>query len=233
MKCRSAPLITAARRCLHARRILVPIRQPTHQSIYPPTQPFSLKPPQPHARVKQAWNVSAVTVRPPVSHGCCKLRTHRNDPASRKRAGSEWDDTTQQPSFNRVSKPADLGPRAHSPTRWRVWQAWGWWQPRLRDNISEAGAHWHWGRGASLDSMRRPRLSTLSSTMTPRLHENPLAALPCDALQYASQHLLWRRRPCLVLFSPPLLACGRLLHPIMHVTWLWEVRHRDYCTAPV
>lgn len=42
------------------------------------------------------------------------------------------------------------------------------------------GAHWHWGRGASLDSMRRPRLSTLSSTMTPRLHENPLAVLHCN-----------------------------------------------------
>lgn len=41
MKCRSATLITAARGCLHARRILVPIRPPIHKSTHTPPHFYS------------------------------------------------------------------------------------------------------------------------------------------------------------------------------------------------
>lgn len=84
MKCRSATLITAARSCLHARRILVPIR-PSTQSIHH-TRPFC----------SNHLNPTPESSR----HGTCLLSpsgslrrmaavaayTHRFDPASRERA---------------------------------------------------------------------------------------------------------------------------------------------------
>lgn len=186
MKCRSATLITAARRCLHAGRILVPIRPPIHQSIYPPTQPFF---PQNHL------NPTPESSR----HGTCLLSLSGR--LCRIAAAScAHTETTPHPESaqvrNRMTRRSS--PLAIAFPNLQIWvlvpilprggecgRRGVWWQPRLRDKFSEAGGH-SLGIGASLDSMRRPRLSTLSSTMTPRLHENPLAALRCAALQYAS-----------------------------------------------
>lgn len=50
--------------------------------------------------------------------------------------------------------------------------------------------------------------------------------LRCAALRGLSGE----RRPCLVLSSPR-PGRGGLLHPIMHVTWLWECVTATNCTV--
>ncbi|KAG8166059.1 hypothetical protein KVR01_004611 [Diaporthe batatas] len=70
---------------------------------------------------------------------------------------------------------SSLGPRALPPTRWSVWQAWGLSGNRAYEIITRKLGTLYGG----MNSMPRPRPSSLASTMTPRLHGSPLAALSC------------------------------------------------------